>query len=324
MKLLVASDAWLPRGRNCSTADLSFDRLRFPVSAPTLRGVRTSVVRAPVLASLVQGMIMTSRLHLAVVVLIPLALAGCGSEASLASGPSAPSTLPPPATDPITRVTVVFGGRVVDADTGGPVANVGVSVSGGGYPGPPRSPVRGEQVVFSGGGDPNEIATSGADGTFTLPLALWSDWTSVHLQFTGPAGYDDTRRSFEPTAPRCVNSPSCWAPADRTPIRIYPTLVIKPGESIKVRLTDDNFLCFIWSALSSAPCRRVLVAVAPGDLVALDVVPDDSSKPMALLPESAVEFDGSARRVMVEPGGFAYVWADYGVVGATATLTARR
>ena len=71
-------------------------------------------------------------------------------------------------------------------------------------------------------------------------------------------------------------------------------------------------------------CRRVLVAAAPGDLVALEVVPDDSNKPMALLPESAVEFDGSTRRVMVEPGGFAYVWADYGVVGATATLTARR
>jgi len=121
-----------------------------------------------------------------------------------------------------------------------------------------------------------------------------------------------------------VNSPSCWAPADRTPIRIYPTLVIKPGESIKVRLTDDNFLCFIWSALSSAPCRRVLVAVAPGDLVALDVVPDDSSKPMTVtLSPEPFEFDDSVRRVMVEPGGFAYVWADFSG-GATATLTARR
>jgi hypothetical protein len=266
--------------------------------------------------------IMTSRLHLAVVVLIPLALAGCGSEASLASGPSAPSTLPPPAPEPITRVTVVFGGRVVDADTGGPVANVGVSVSGGGYPGPPRSAVRGEQVVYSGGGEANEIATSGADGTFTLPLNLWSDWTSVGLQFTGPAGYDETHGSFEPTAPRCVNSRSCWPPADRPAIRMYPTLVIKPGESIKVRVTDDNFLC--GGMMMETSCRRVLVAAPPGDLVALEVVPDDSSKPMALLPESAVEFDGSARRVMVEPGGFAYVWADYGVVGATATLTARR
>jgi hypothetical protein len=104
---------------------------------------------------------------------------------------------------------------------------------------------------------------------------------------------------------------------------MYPTLVIKPDESIKVRVTDGIFLCAIWSALASSPCRRVLVAAAPGDLVALEVVPDDSSKPMAVtLSPEIFEFDGSVRRVMVEPGGFAYVWADYG--GATATLTARR
>jgi hypothetical protein len=260
-------------------------------------------------------MTMTSRLHLAVVVLIPLALAGCGSEAS---GPTAPSTPPPPAPDPITRVTVVFGGRVVDADTGGPVANVVVSVSGGGYPGPPRSAVRDEQVVYSGGGDANEIATSGADGTFTLPLNLWSDWTSVVFKFTGPAGYDATYGGVQPTC----RSSSCWAAADRPAIRMYPTLVIKPDESIKVRVTGRISLCG-WMMMETS-CRRVLVAAAPGDLVALEMVPDDSRNPMALLPESAVEFDGSARRVMVEPGGFAYVWADYGVEGATATLTARR
>ena len=82
----------------------------------------------------------------------------------------------------------------------------------------------------------NEIATSGADGTFTLPLNLPSDWTHVGLQFTGPAGYDDTYGRFEPTAALCVDWPSCWAAADRPAIRMYPTLVIKPDESIKVRV----------------------------------------------------------------------------------------
>jgi hypothetical protein len=105
---------------------------------------------------------------------------------------------------------------------------------------------------------------------------------------------------------------------------MYPTLVIRAGESIKVRVTDDIFLCGApwWWPENTAPCRRVLVAAAPGDLVAVEIVPDDSSKPMALLPESPIELDRSVRRVMVEPGGFAYVWADWG--GATATLTARR
>jgi hypothetical protein len=265
-------------------------------------------------------MTMTSRLPLAVVVLIPLALAGCGSEAS---GPTAASTLPlhvpPPAPDPITTVTVVFGGRVVDADVGGPVANARVSVSGWSAPRLPGSTVPGEQVVYDFS---NEMATSGADGTFTLPLNLPSDWTHVIFQLTGPAGHDDAYGRFEPTAgPGCVDWQSCWAAADRPAMRMYPTLVIKPDESIKVRVTDLIFFC--GAPWSTTPCRRVLVAAPPGDLVALEVVPDDSSKPMAVkLSSESFEFDGSVRRVMVEPGGFAYVWADYG--GATATLTARR
>jgi hypothetical protein len=264
-----------------------------------------------------QEMEMT-RLQLALVVLIPLAHAGCGSEARRPSVPTAPST-PPTPTPAITTVTVEFGGRVVDADSGGPVVNARVSVSGWGHPGPARLP----GVDYS-----NEIGTSGADGTFTLPLNLPSDWTSVGLQFTGPAGYDVTYGSFEPTADiGCVAWQSCWAAADRPAMRMYPTLVIKPDESIKVRVTDVIFFC--GAPWSTTPCRRVLVAAPPGDLVALEVVPDDSSKPMAVkLSSESFEFDGSVRRVMVEPGGFAYVWAVFegggNQGGATATLTARR
>src|SRR5688572_5470899 len=162
-----------------------------------------------------------TRLQLAGVVLIPLALAGCGSEARRASVPTAPSTptppTPTPAPGPITTVPLEFGGSVVDADAGGPVANARVSVSGWGHPGPARLP----GVDYS-----NEIATSGADGTFTLPLNLPSDWTFVSLQFTGPAGYDVTYGSFEPTADiGCVAWQSCWAAADRPAMRMYPTLV---------------------------------------------------------------------------------------------------
>jgi hypothetical protein len=104
---------------------------------------------------------------------------------------------------------------------------------------------------------------------------------------------------------------------------MYPRLVIRPGESIKVRVNEGIFLCG-WNgfALDAVPCRRVLVSASPGDPVALDIVPDDSSQPMALMPES-VEPDISVRRVMVPPGGFAYVWA-YFWSGGTATLTARR
>jgi len=104
---------------------------------------------------------------------------------------------------------------------------------------------------------------------------------------------------------------------------MYPTLVIRPGESIKVRVDEGIFLCGSPGfALDAASCRRVMVAASPGDPVALEIVPDDSSQPMALMPDSQ-ELDVSVHRVMVPPGGFGYVWT-YFWRTATATLTARR
>ena len=105
--------------------------------------------------------------------------------------------------------------------------------------------------------------------------------------------------------------------ADRPAIRMYPTLVIRPGESIEVRV-EDILQCGWGGELG--PCRRVLVAASPDDPVEFEVVPHDSSKPMALsLEEPFFESDMSVRRLMVPPGGVPYV------IGAgTATLTARR
>ena len=104
---------------------------------------------------------------------------------------------------------------------------------------------------------------------------------------------------------------------------MYPTLVIRPGESIEVRLRVgvDGIECWSWG--DGGPCRRVLVAASPGDPVELEVVPDDNSKPMALSLDGS--FSGpdymSVRRLMVPPGGFAYVIGPY---PGTARLTARR
>ena len=96
--------------------------------------------------------------------------------------------------------------------------------------------------------------------------------------------------------------------------------MIRPGESIEVRV--DNII--VWCGWDGYPCRRVLVATSPGDAVELEVVPDDSSKPMALglaIPGycCVLEADMSVRRLMVPAGGVPYV------IGAgTARLTARR
>ena len=194
----------------------------------------------------------------------------------------------------VETVTVKFGGRVVNADAGGPVGNVRVSLGVLSVPG------RLLAWVF-----PKDTATSGGDGTFTLPLNLPSDWKFASLNLTGPPGYDDTSQRFEPTTA-----------ADRPAIRIYPTLVISPGESIDVRV--DSYIAVCGWGGEGGPCRRVLVAASPGGPVELELVPD-GSKPMALsLEEPFFETDMSVRRLMVPPGGFPYV------VGAgTARLTAR-
>ena len=123
--------------------------------------------------------------------------------------------------DPNTTVTVEFGGRVVDADAGGPVGNVRVSLEAVGDGGEPRPP----GWVF-----PTDTATCGGDGTFTLSLNLPSLWTFVRLKLTGPAGHDDLDARFEPTAAPCHFAP-CWAAADRPAIRSFSARWVKPARA---------------------------------------------------------------------------------------------
>ena len=199
-------------------------------------------------------------------------------------------------------VTVEFGGRVVNAETGGPVADVRVSVTALGSAG----------VVREARSTAEEIRTTGEDGTFALRLNdVPSDWTMLGLEFTGPAGYDTRGGRLEPTAAPCRIAP-CWATADRPEIRMYPTLVIRPGESIEVRVEPDVNSCAFAGGFD---CRRVLVEASPGTPVELEVVRQDSEWPMGLV-ESIWDEEPVLRRVVA--GGVAYVYN-----AGTATLTAR-
>lgn len=63
--------------------------------------------------------------HLNVIAVCACIVASVGCDARKLTAPAPP---PLPGQDPITTVTVEFGGRVVDADAGGPVANVRVSL----------------------------------------------------------------------------------------------------------------------------------------------------------------------------------------------------
>ena len=126
--------------------------------------------------------------------------------------------------DPNTTVAVEFGGCVVYADAGGPVANVRVSLYVLSLPSGRPTP---DGWVF-----PKNTATSDGDGTFTLPLNLPSSCRFVSLNLTGPPGYDDRHQRFE-----------AKTAADRQSIRVYPTLVIRPGESIEVRVDNGIAEC---------------------------------------------------------------------------------
>ena len=241
--------------------------------------------------------------HLGLIAVCACIVAGVGCDDRKLTAPAAPSPSPSPGAAPNTIVTVEFGGRVVNADAGGPVESVRAALYAVGGVGP------GQQTGWV---YPKNTATSGGDGTFTLPLNLPSVWRFVSLKLTGPPGYDDTEQRFEPTTA-----------ADRPAIRIYPTLVIRPGESIEVRV--DNGI--VWCGWDAVSCRRVLVAASPGESVELELVPHDSGNPIALglarMPEDSfiLEPDMSVRRLTVPPGGVPYVLADR---GGTATLTARR
>jgi len=96
---------------------------------------------------------------------------------------------------------------------------------------------------------------------------------------------------------------------------MYPTLVIRPGESIEVRVEPDVNSCAFAGGFD---CRRVLVEASPGTPVELEVVRQDQKQvlPMGLV-ESVWDEEPVLRRVVA--GGVAYVYN-----AGTATLVARR
>ena len=194
-------------------------------------------------------------------------------------------------------VTVEFTGRVVNADTEDPVGNVRVSVEALGFTSEPGFNIQPEGWVL-----PRDSVTSGGDGTFTLRVSIPRNWTTIDLKLTGP-GYEEMRQRFDHTTA-----------GSRGEIRMLPALVIRPGESIEVRVDPTTKRC---SFFGSFPCRRVLVEASPGEAVELEIVPHDTSQPMGLAPNDLEE--ETVSRLKVAPGAVAYVYG-----AGTARLTARR
>jgi hypothetical protein len=195
-------------------------------------------------------------------------------------------------------VTVEFIGRVVNAETGDPVGNVRVSVDA-----VKLSSEVGFNIQPAGWVLPTDSVTSGGDGTFTLVLNVPRNWSSVDVKLTDP-GYEEMRRSFDHITA-----------GTRAEIRMYPTLVIRPGESIEIRIDDPTaYRCAFAGAFL---CRRVLVEASQGEPVKLEIVAHDTSKPMGLVDDWWSE--EPVLHLMAAPGAVVYVYGP-----GTGRLTASR
>ena len=181
--------------------------------------------------------------------LLLLAIASC-------AGPSTPSDIgmpvpaPPLFAPPVLPTTTMrVEGQVFDADNQAPVAAAAVTATFLRVDGQWRLP------------DPGQVGTAITDhtGRFVLEEIIrgraWED-----------AGLRVTRDGYEP-----VHAAATPASTDVV-VRLYPTLTIRPGESIDARLLDLDAYATPWDGVIA---RRVVIEAAPGEPIQVDLTPLD-------------------------------------------------
>ena len=203
---------------------------------------------------------------------------GCGS-------PNAPTPAP---------VAVSTGGRVIDVDSGHPIAGANVTAVD----------VCNSEFAASCRQQPARV-TADENGVFLLTLFLPPTWNALTLN-AARAGYETTKKVITASAPMDVV------------LEVYPTLTIRPGESIETRLSLGVEAC----GWLSANCRRIVVEAPAGESVDVEVIANDTqSREVGLDADgNVVEQDGWPRRLTV-PGGEVWIIAQPFV---PLTLTARR
>lgn len=177
-----------------------------------------------------------------------LAMAAC-------AGPSTPSDIgmpvptPPPFAPPFVPSMRVEG-QVVDADSGASVAGTVLAVR--------FLRVDGQGQWFLSAGQRPGTAVTDHTGRFVLEEIIHGkEWETVELWVT--------RDGYEP-----VIATATPASADVV-VRMYPTLTIRPGESIEARLFLDTYS----TAWDGFVFRRVVIDAPPGEPVQVDLTPLD-------------------------------------------------
>lgn len=223
----------------------------------------------------------------ALVLAIVFCTAGLGCEQPVA--PLAPlAPLPPPPAPAPVLIVADLAGQVIDADTGDPVP--GAVVTAAAHLGPGTS------------------AVTDGSGAFRLEPRVREDWQAVTV-VVARDGYESTQSWVQRSTSKVV-------------LGMYPTLTLRPGESLQVRVHLSTYFCS-FSALddilgNTRHCRRVAIESA-GEPVEVELVPPAG-------PDNGVELQADAytpefkRRVTVTGGG---VWI-VGSASSPVTLTARR
>jgi hypothetical protein len=108
-------------------------------------------------------------------------------------------------------------------------------------------------------------AAGDASGTFVLTANLPQDWSSLLLGVDA-AGYEPTRIYINPPL---VNAAE---------LRLLPTLSIRPGESLAMRVFVGSYVCGFESHL----CRRVVLESPTAEPMDLEVTPADTGQGVGL------------------------------------------
>ena len=235
----------------------------------------------------------TSR-RLKVILASSICAAALGCDQPLAPPPPPP----PPPERPSGLGNAAVAGQVIDADTGQPVDGAVVTIEGVTV----LSATRGQVYSLDGVGT-SAVADGG--GGFRLEPGVRDNWTRISLGVRRD-GYESWQGSTQTVSPA--------TPIDALVLAVYPTLIIRPGESIQTRVHLGYYQCGEFLVL---PCRRVVVESAPGEEVELELMPP--------APDNGLEHDpsdvsGRYKRATVFSGGEVYI------VGGSSpvTLTARR
>jgi hypothetical protein len=181
---------------------------------------------------------------------------------------------------------------VIDADTGQPVSGAVVTI---------------ERVnVFTippGAANlPDSVGTSTVSDAsgFRFEPGVRDNWTLITLSVRRD-GYEPSHLTFR-----------LGRPIGALVLSVYPTLIVRPGESIQTRVHLDHYKC----REGSTPCRRIVVESAPGEEVEVELVPPTA--PNITLQQDP-ELSENQRRVTLSGGGEVYI-----VGNSSVTLTARR